>query len=316
MTCVVLFGGREEGVESWQRALLSAFEAEGVDAQLVIDPAAVEPASVDYLVCQSKGMIQDYSAFTSLKGLLSVWAGVEWLASNPTLPAGVPVVRMVEDGMTQGMVDYTVGHAMGCLLRGDPECWGEAADDGDEHYRRLSSDTCAGVMGLGALGARVASAMRGIGFQTLGWSRSGRQLESVEVYGGDDGLDPFLTRCDILILLLPLTPDTENLLDGRRLALLPKGASIINAARGAIIDDDALVDALDRGHLAHAVLDVFRVEPLPDEHPFSRHPRITATPHIASTTRPMTGAISIARQIRRREAGNEFEWVYDWKRGY
>lgn len=316
MACVVLFGGREEGIESWQRALLSAFEAEGVDAKLVVDPDAVAPASVDYLVCQSKGLIEDYSAFTGLKGLLSVWAGVEWLVSNPTLPAGVPVVRMVEDGMTQGMVDYTVGHAMGCLLREDPKRWGEAADDGDEHYRRLSSDTRAGVMGLGALGARVAGTLHGIGFQMLGWSRSGRQMEGVEVYGGDDGLDPFLTRCDILILLLPLTPDTENLLDERRLALLPRGASIINAARGAIIDDEALVDALDRGHLAHAVLDVFRVEPLPEEHPFSRHPKITATPHIASTTRPVTGALSIARQIKRREAGMEFEWGYDKQRGY
>lgn len=316
MGCTVLFGGREEGVESWKRALRAAFDAEGVDARLFTDPTSVQADEVDYLICQSKGLIGDYSTFSSLKGILSVWAGVEWLVSNPTLPADVPVVRMVEDGMTQGMVDYTVGHAMGCLLRGDPKRWNEAKDDGDEHYRKLSSDTRAGLMGLGALGSRVAAALRSIGFQVLGWSRSGRPLEDVEVYSGNEGLDVFLASCDILILLLPLTPETENLLDARRLELLPRGASIINSARGAIIDDKALVDALDRGHLAHAVLDVFRVEPLPESHPFNQHPKITVTPHIASTTRPVTGAISIARQIRRREEGMDFERTYDRQRGY
>jgi glyoxylate/hydroxypyruvate reductase A len=155
-----------------------------------------------------------------------------------------------------------------------------------------------------------------LGFPVTGWSRSPKQIDGLRCLSGEDGLRAALQEADILVLLLPLTPETENLLNADRLALLPPGAVILNPGRGPLIDDDALLAALDRGHLGHATLDVFRTEPLPPEHPFWAHPRVTVTPHIASETRPETAAEVIAENIRRGEAGQPLLHLVDRDAGY
>lgn len=316
MSCTVLYGGREGGREAWAKALTHAFDESALDAELLMHADQADWGEVDYLLCQSHGTVEDYSGFPRLKGLLSLWAGVEWLKDDPTLPAGVPVVRMVEDGMTQGMTDYIAGHALRFLLEADREDPRPDAERWGMPSRPLASQLCVGVMGMGELGRAAARVLRAIGFQVAGWSRTGRQVDGVRCFAGPGELDSFLGQSNLLVILLPLTADTRDLVDADALAALPRGAALINAARGAIIDDDALVSALDSGHLHHATLDVFRVEPLPEDHRLRNHPRITVTPHIASATRPETAARSIARQVARREAGLEFEHVLKPDLGY
>jgi glyoxylate/hydroxypyruvate reductase A len=172
------------------------------------------------------------------------------------------------------------------------------------------------VLGLGALGQACARMLVQLGFPVTGWSRRPKDIPGITCLSGDDGLEQALRAADILVLLLPLTDETENLLDTLTLALLPEGAMIVNPGRGPLIDDDALMTALDRGHVAHATLDVFRQEPLPRDHPFWAHPQVTVTPHIASETRPETAAQVIAENIRRGEAGEPFLHLVDRAKGY
>jgi hypothetical protein len=149
----------------------------------------------------------------------------------------------------------------------------------------LARDRTVAVLGLGVLGAACAQALASLNFRVLGWSRSPKSIDGVETAHGADGLDATLRQAAIVVLLLPDTPATENTLNARTLALLPKGAVIVNPGRGPLIDDDALLAALDSGQVGHATLDVFRTEPLPAEHPYWAHPKVTVTPHIASETR-------------------------------
>jgi len=184
------------------------------------------------------------------------------------------------------------------------------------HTPPLARNRTVGILGLGALGAACAAALAGLNFRVLGWSRRQKHVAGVTCFAGDDGLANLLEQAQILCLLLPLTASTENLLDRRNLARLPRGAVIINPARGPMIDDDALLDALATGQIAHATLDVFRHEPLPPQHPFWQHPGITVTPHIASETRAETAAQVVAENIRRAEAGETLLHLVDRAAGY
>ena len=155
-----------------------------------------------------------------------------------------------------------------------------------------------------------------LGFDVSGWSRSAKNLPGVTCHHGEQGLAEALSRAEIVVLLMPDTADTENTLNAQTLSLLPKGARIINPGRGPLIDDDALLVALDSGQVGHATLDVFRTEPLPQDHPYWAHPNVTVTPHVAAETNPRTASEVIAEQIRRGEAGLPFENVVDRTRGY
>jgi glyoxylate/hydroxypyruvate reductase A len=172
------------------------------------------------------------------------------------------------------------------------------------------------VLGLGELGSACARMLAALKFDVAGWSRTPRSLDGVDVFSGDAGLRAALTGAEILVLLLPLTPATENLMTAERLSWLAPGAVLINPGRGALIDDTALLAALGSGQLSHATLDVFRTEPLPPDHPFWSHPRVTVTPHVASETRPRTASMTIAENVRRGEAGEPFLYVVDRARAY
>ena len=173
-----------------------------------------------------------------------------------------------------------------------------------------------GILGLGELGAACARALVALNFDVAGWARRPKEIAGMACHAGEGGLETVLARSEILVLLLPHTPETESLLDAGTIAKLPDGAVILNPGRGALIDDDALLAALDAGHIGHATLDTFRVEPLPDDHPFWRHPKVTVTPHIASETRASTAAQVIAENIRRGEAGEPFLHLVDRTAGY
>lgn len=304
-----LFADRDENWVAYERPLRAAFTAAGLTIDLV---TKAEPNTVEYVIYAPASGLQDFSEFTNLKAVLSLWAGVETIQSNATIR--VPLCRMVDSGLAEGMREYVMGHLLRDHLGMDAQ-----AQDGvwrNDVIPPLARDRTVGVLGLGELGAVCAKAASGLGFNVLGWSRRAKSIENVKCYHGDDGLYPVLSQAEILVLLLPDTLATQNILNVKTLAALPVGARIINPGRGALIDDDALLAALNSGQIGHATLDVFREEPLPPAHAYWAHSSVTVTPHIASETRPKTAAEAIAENIRRCEVGEPLLHLVDRNSGY
>jgi len=311
MTVNVLFAANETRWAQYEPHLRSALDATGLEYHLATDMA---PEDVDYIVYAPNSSVQDFTPYTRLKAVLNLWAGVEDAVNNPTLK--VPYARMVDDeGLTQGMVEWVTGHTLRHHLGMDAHivnpdhAWIPDAPP-------VASDRPVGILGLGQLGSACGQALHRLGFPVSGWARSQKKIDGITCKSGSKGLRQVLTQSQILILLLPSTPETENTLNAETLALLPKGAFIINPGRGPLIDDAALVDALDSGQVAHATLDVFRTEPLPQDHPFWAHPKVTVTPHIASETRAPSAARVIVENIRRGESGEPFLYLVDRDAGY
>lgn len=306
----ILFSARPELWPVYQPLLTKGLSEAGLDFNLATELA---PDQVDYAAYAPNGGLLDFTPYSRLKAVLSLWAGVETIAGNATLTA--PLARMVDHGLTQGMTEWVVGHVlryhlgMDCHITAQDGVWIPDAPP-------LATERRVCVLGLGALGEAAAQALAALGFNVTGWSRSAKDIPGITCLHGDDGLQHALSRTEIVVLLLPDTPATENTLNADTLALLPKGACIINPGRGPLIDDEALLAALNTGHIGHATLDVFRVEPLPADHPYWAHPNVTVTPHIASETRPTTAAQVICENIRRGEAGEPFLHLVDRNLGY
>ena len=219
----------------------------------------------------------------ALKAIFNTGAGVDALMKL-RLPAGVPVVRLDDAGMAVQMAEY-VCHAVIRHFR-ELDVYEAEAAEGRWAYRkpRRRAEFTVGVMGLGVLGARVSQALAQFDFPVLGWSRSPRQLAGVQCFAGEAGLADFLAATQVLVCLLPLTPQTEGIMRRETLRQLKPGAYVINVARGSHLVDEDLLALIDSGHLAGATLDVFRTEPLPAGHPFWQHPKITITPHTSART--------------------------------
>ena len=314
MPPVVMLAVKPSKEAEWAEALRAAAGRAGLAIDLRL-PDDAPPETARYLVYGASGRLQDLTPFTGLTLIQCIWAGVEKVLANPTLPRDVPLCRMVEPGLTEGMTDYVVAHVMRLHMDLDRRLAGPEAAWMD-WFPPLSRDRRVGVLGLGALGRDAAQALAALRFDVAGWSRSRKDLPGVACFHGAEGLRALLARSEIVVGLLPATPDTENLLDAGALAALPRGARIVNAGRGELIDDAALLAALDEGHVAQATLDVFREEPLPFDHPYRRHPRVTVTPHVASVTRPETAAPEVIAQIARAESGQPLRHVVDRARGY
>lgn len=308
----VLFAARDAQWVEYEPHLRAGFAAEGMDVQLTTE--VTDPATVDYIIYSPANALQDFRPYTNAKAVLSLWAGVEEIVGNTTLTQ--PLCRMVDPGLTEGMVEWVVGHALRHHLGMDTHIHGQ-----DGAWRGLVAPPLArnrkvAVLGLGALGAACAEALAALRFQVAGWSRREKQIDGVTCFSGDDGLKKALSGAEICILLTPSTPATENLLNAQTLSLLAEEAYVINPGRGPLIDDDALLSALDSGQVAHATLDVFRVEPLPVDHPFWAHPKVTVTPHIASVTRAETAALSVVENIVGHLRGEPLRNLVDRDAGY
>lgn len=310
MTLNVLFSATPDRWDEYRDVLPRMCADAGLDVNLSTD---MQPEAVDYIVYAPNDSLIDFAPFTNTKAVLSLWAGVEGIVTNESLT--MPLTRMVDSGLSEGMVEWVCGHTlfhhlgMGAQLSGRNGDW-------NPQVPPLARNRNVAVLGLGQLGQACASALVGLNFDVSGWSRSSKTIDGITCYSGEDGLREILSHAEILILLLPLTSNTENLLNVDRLSLLPQGAVILNPGRGALIDDGALLASLASGRVEHAVLDVFRIEPLPAEHPYWTHPQVTVTPHIASETRPETSAMVIAENIRRSEAGEPLLYKVDRTAGY
>lgn len=296
--------------DEYKDELPAALAEAGVDAKLVLEAA---PETVDYIVYAPSAPLQDFSAFTRTKAVLSLWAGVERIVGNATLTQ--PLCRMVDPGLTEGMVEWVVGHTLRHHLGMDQHIinpghvWNPACPP-------LARERKVTILGLGELGAACGMALAQLNFAVTGWSRTPRDVPGLRCLSGPEGLNAALSGAEIVITLLPRTPQTENTLNAETLGLLARGAVVLNPGRGALIDDAALLAALDAGQIGHATLDVFRVEPLPADHPFWSHPKVTVTPHIAADTRARSAARVIAENVRRGEAGLPYLHLVDRQQGY
>jgi glyoxylate/hydroxypyruvate reductase A len=310
MTLNILFAAKQERWDIYAAPLRKALAEAGITANLSMDLAADQ---VDYIVYAPNSAVQDFTPFTRAKAVLNLWAGVETVVGNETLQ--IPLARMVDPGLTAGMVEWVTGHVMRYHLGMDTDILRRDAK-WEPRTPPLAQERSVVILGMGALGSAAARTLVSLGFQVTGWSRSAKSIDGVTCLHGPEGLRSALTKAEIAVLLLPDTPATENTLNADTLALMPKGAFIINPGRGPLIEDDALLAALDDGHIAHATLDVFRVEPLPADHPYWAHPQVTVTPHIAAETRALTASQAIVENVRRGEAGEPFVNLVDRKLGY
>ena len=256
------------------------------------------------------------ASFPNLKAILSLGAGVEHILRDPELPPGVPIARLIDPGLQTGMLEFVTMEVLRHHRR-EPEYRAQQqVGDWKLLRQKLSRDRRIGILGLGHLGAACGQMLARFGFPVSGWARSGKELPGITSYTGEEGLFSLLEQTDILICLLPLTPDTEDILDATTLGALPRGAALINAARGKHVVDDDLIEALDSGQLSGATLDVFREEPLPGGHPFWSHPKIILYPHAAAWTLPESAAPVIADNIRRAHDGTELSGRINVRRGY
>ena len=276
-------------------------------------PDVGDPAAVRYLAAWT--LPDDLTAFPNLEVLFCVGAGVDQLDLS-RVPAGITVVRMIEPGLVDGMVEYATAAVL-ALHRDWPAY---LAQQRERQWKALpvrrASSRRVGVMGMGVLGCAVLEKLRGFGFPCAGWSRTLRALEGIESFAGAESLPAFLARTDILVCLLPLTESTRGLIGRRVFEALPPDAALVNVGRGAHLVEEDLIPALDSGQLSAAVLDVFRTEPLPADHPFWRHDRIVVTPHIGGATNPRTASSIVAENIRRLRAGEPLLNVVDPVRKY
>jgi glyoxylate/hydroxypyruvate reductase len=304
----VIFYSRFDDPAAWKAALA----AELPDLDFRTEPG--DPADVRYALVW-KPPAGFFADFPNLRLVTNLGAGVDSLVGRDDLP-DVPITRLSDDGMVSLMTSYVLFSVI--RYARDIHLFERAQRRREWHYvhPRALSSVRVGVLGLGELGAAAAQALAGLGFDVRGWSRSPKTIPGVACSAGADALDAFLADTEILVILLPLTPDTRGLLDARRLARLPAGAKLINASRGAVTDEVALLTALKSGAIAEATLDVFTVEPLPPDHPFWGMENVLITPHLASITVPEAAARDVAESIRRVRAGSSPLHRIDPRRGY
>lgn len=294
----------------WIPALKCTF----ADMDLRIFPDSGDPGEIEYLILWrlAEG---DRKGWPRLKAVLSLSAGVNQYIGHPEFPAGARLIRMLDPGLRQSMTEYICSFVLRFHRRHDDYGPGVALD-WDPPIPSLAGARAVGIMGLGDLGAACLERLKPFGFRLRGWARTPKQIEGVTCFAGKGQLAAFLAETDILVCLLPLTRETENILSRKTLALLPQGASVINAARGGHIVDEDLIALLESGHLYRAALDVFRKEPLPGNHPFYTHPQIIVTPHIAAVTMPQTAAPVLRKSIEMLARGDDPPGLVDFEKGY
>ena len=307
----ILFKTTAAALARWRPHLPAAFP----DYEISYWPEFGDPAAIDYALVwhPEPGLL---ASLPNLKLIVSLGAGIDHILRDPNLPAGVPILRLVDPHMTEAMCEYVALQVLRLHRQDIDYRLQQTAGEWRELHQKNAAERKVGILGFGTLGQAAGHTLRSLGFPVAGWSRSAKQVPGFATYAGPAGLDAMLATNDILVCLLPMTPETENILDARLFARLPRGAGLVNAGRGRHLVDADLLAALDSGQLSAAVLDVFRDEPLPPEHPFWRHPRIVVTPHVAADTNPPTAAPIIAAAIRNLEAGRPVANLVDPAQGY
>ena len=307
----ILFKTTATALARWRPHLALAFSGHEVRYW----PEIGDKSAIDYALVwhPEPGLL---AGLPNLKLIVSLGAGVDHVLRDPELPAHVPILRLVDPYMTQAMREYVTLQVLRLHRQDFAYRAQQALAQWREHDQKNAAERSVGILGFGTLGQDAAHKLKAVGFDVGGWSRSAKDVPGFATYAGAAGLDALLARSEILVSLLPMTPETENLLDARLFARLPRGAGIINAGRGRHLVEADLLAALDSGQISAAVLDVFRDEPLPSDHPFWCHPRVVVTPHVAAETHPPTALPIIAQAIADFAARRPVANLVDRDRGY
>lgn len=307
----ILFRSTPAATARW-RPLLGALFPE---REIRYWPEIGNKASIEYALVwhPEPGLL---ASLPNLRMIFGLGAGVDHLLRDPALPKHLPIVRLVDPYMTDAMSEY-VALSVLRLHRQDLDYLAQQrAAIWEEREQKNAAERPVGILGFGTLGQDAGHKLKALGFDVAGWSRNDKAVAGFATFAGAAGFDALLARSEILVCLLPLTPETTGILNAAAFARLPHGAGLVNAGRGAHLVEADLIPALDAGQLSGAVLDVFREEPLPPGHAFWRHPRIIVTPHIAAETHPPTAAPLIRDAIRQCEAGLPIANRVDLARGY
>jgi glyoxylate/hydroxypyruvate reductase A len=285
------------------------------DERIVTDSQTVDDAELDIAIVANPPPAS-LQGLTHLRLIQSLWAGVDKLLADASLPPAVPIARMVDPAMSTAMAE-TALWAVLSLHRG---FFAYAAQQRVPTWRplpqRRADEVAIAVLGLGEMGRCVALRLAAQGYRVSGWSGRPTALPSIATHHGDEALTEVLRAADIVINLLPLTPATRGLFCAARFDAMRQGASLVNLARGAHVVDADLLAALDRGQLQHAVLDVFNTEPLPADHRYWQHPKVTVLPHAAAQTDARSATEIAAANVRRLRSGDALQNLVDRTRGY
>jgi glyoxylate/hydroxypyruvate reductase A len=283
--------------------------------ELVLARQCTDKSAVDVALAANppRGELAQYP---NLRFIQSLWAGVDRLLSDPALPDSVPIARLVDPAMSQAMLESVVAATLFVHRQFPAYLRQQQQSRWHPLSQKIAPHCKVGILGYGAMGRPAADALAGLGFRVSAWGQHARADVAVDYSWGATGLARALTDTWILINLLPLTSSTVGILNTRLFAQLPQGASIINLGRGAHLNEEDLLAALQTQRLAHAVLDVFRQEPLAADHPFWTHPQITVLPHVAATTDPESAAPIAARNIAAFRAGRQLTGVVSRGLGY
>ncbi|MGB7841410.1 MAG: glyoxylate/hydroxypyruvate reductase A [Salinimicrobium sp.] len=294
--------------EVWKKAI----HEQDASLKIEIYPEVKKPQAVEFALTwkHPHGVFQDFS---NLKLIASMGAGIDHIMKDPHLPKNVDITRVVDEKLTADMSLFALALVLDELrdisFHHCSKSWNKRG------YKR-PEDVNIGIMGLGVLGLATAERLLGNGFKVRGWANSEKDIEDIETFCGKQQLDTFLEQTNFLICLLPLTPETENILDKNLLQKLPKDAYLINVARGSLLVEEDLVEMIKSEHLSGASLDVFRQEPLPEDHPFRSNEKIKITPHNASITSPRSVAPQIVDNYRRMQNNMPLRNKVSRKKGY
>jgi glyoxylate/hydroxypyruvate reductase A len=259
--------------------------------------------------------IEDLEAFPNLEFVASIWAGVEHLANPERLP-GVQIARYVDEALEATMTEAVMTHVLNVHRHTYHFLDLQAAKQWVQAFYDKPETLTVGVLGLGALGADSARALAEHGFTTLGWARTLKDIPGVEAFTGPADLKHMLKRCNVVVCLLPLTPETEGILNLETMGLLEPGATVINVARGGHVAEADLIELLDSGHLDMAILDVFASEPLPQDDPLWDHPKVKVFPHIAAPTDREQASTVAATAVQAFLEGTPIHGLVDRELGY
>jgi glyoxylate/hydroxypyruvate reductase A len=311
LTVVLIATNDAEDARTWRQLIERSIPG----AECRIHPDIGDPDSVDVVLAWKapRGL---FSNLPNVKLIGSLGMGVDHLLDDPSLPAGVPITRLVDPNMIEQMSEY----ALYGVLRFHRHFHVYEQYQRERRWQELplphTSRRRVGVMGIGEIGGLCARRIAALGFPVSGWSRTKRSIDGVSCLSGSAQLQDFLARSDILVVVLPLTPETSGILNAESLAQLPRGAFVVNLARGALINERDLVAALDSGRLAGALLDVTQIEPLPADSPLWLHSKVKLTPHIAGLTTPETAAATVVENIKRLRTRQPPICVVERDRGY
>lgn len=307
----VLFCSESDPPEPWRQLFAGAFPGMGFRVWPDIGP--VEDVRYALVWRQPKGLL---ATLPNLKAVLVLGAGVDAVLEDPHLPPGVPILRLVDAGLPEPMAEY----ALYAVLHFQRTMPAYLSQQREARWQRkpwlLAPQWPVGVMGLGVIGKVVARYLANAGYPVAAWVREPRSVDGIELFAGKAQLPAFLARSRVVVNVLPLTPQTRDILDATAFAAMPQGSYVVNIGRGEHVVDEDLLAALDSGHIAGAALDVFREEPLPAAHAFWRHGKVLVTPHTAAPTIIEAAGAQIIGNIRRLERGEAPEGVVSREKGY